>query len=280
MTGPAVPVPTGPAQPAPGPAAADGPAVVSAARRQREADLRGWLRGPVPRVAVLTLLVAAVLGVGQGALWARIAPLPPYIVYKDGTSAGLPTVSSQLFIGIAIYTLMGLVIGIVLASGVWRIRRVRGTFTLLAVTGSAAVGAWLAYVVGNAMTSGVDPASIGATGAASLVSALPGHYALAIVAEPALAAAVYTFLAAWNGSAQLGRPRATASVVTGPAGPVTDVPLTAASQQSAQSPQAAPRKEPLTVPVPTVRPVPPAGPTAEPGRRADPPTGPLTPPGT
>ena len=60
------------------------------------ADAPALLRGPVPRVAVATLLIAAVLGVVQGAVWAWVAPQPPYLVYADGTFAGLPTVSSQL----------------------------------------------------------------------------------------------------------------------------------------------------------------------------------------
>lgn len=271
MTGPAVPGPTvpGPADPdrsvpAPVPPVSPEPAAVAARRSRAQllADLRRWLRGPEPRVAVVILLVAVVLGVVQGAVWAGLAPRPPYKVYADGTFLGLPTVSSQLFIGIAIYALLGLVVGIVLAAGVWRIRRVRGTFTLLGLTGAAAVGAWLAYVVGNAMSTGIDPASIGATGAESLVAALPGHYALAIVAEPALAAAVYTFLAAWNGNPQLGRPQGRASADSLPAGPV---PATEPGGYVA-APNALEPLEPLTAPVPVTRPDPPTGPLTVPGR--------------
>ena len=59
-------------------------------------------------------------------------------------------------------------------------------------------GAWLA--------PGVDPASVGATAADSIVVAPPTTGTILVVlAQPALAAAVYTFLVAWNGRPDLDR---------------------------------------------------------------------------
>ena len=58
-------------------------------------------------------------------------------------------------------------------------------------------GSWLA--------PGVDPASVGATAADSIVIAPPTTGTILVVlAQPAMAAAVYTFLVAWNGHPDLG----------------------------------------------------------------------------
>ena len=55
------------------------------------------------------------------------------------------------------------------------------------------------------MAPGTDPASVGATAADSIVIAPPTTGTILVVlAQPALAAAVYTFLVAWNGRPDLG----------------------------------------------------------------------------
>jgi len=62
-------------------------------------------------------------------------------------------------------------------------------------------------LVGEALARGVDPASVGVTAADSIVTApATTGTALVVLAQPALAAAVYTFLAAWNGHPTLDRP--------------------------------------------------------------------------
>jgi hypothetical protein len=77
---------------------------------------------------------------------------------------------------------------------------------LLALVGGSLLGALAAWLTGNWLASGTDPASVGASAADSIVIAPPTiGTILVVLAQPALAAAVYTFLVAWNGHPDLDR---------------------------------------------------------------------------
>jgi hypothetical protein len=77
---------------------------------------------------------------------------------------------------------------------------------LLALVGGSLLGALIGWAVGAWLAPGVDPATVGATAADSIVIAPPTTGTILVVlAQPALAAAVYTFLVAWNGRPDLGR---------------------------------------------------------------------------
>ncbi len=158
------------------------------------------------RAAGLIVVSLAVIGIGQGVLWAAVAPGQQAKVFADGSYASLPTADYHPFVDVAIFVLSGLVIGVLAATLIWRVRSIRGSATLLAVVGGCALGALIAYLLGPALVSGVDPATIGKTGAEHIVTAAPKlATALVLVVQPGLAAAVYTFLAAWNGTPRLGR---------------------------------------------------------------------------
>ena len=87
---------------------------------------------------------------------------------------------------------------------VWRWRSVRGPATLLAVALANGLAALTAYAMGRLLVSGVDPATVGARTAAVVVTAAPSlGSALVLIAQPAFASAVYTFLVAWSGRADL-----------------------------------------------------------------------------
>ena len=106
----------------------------------------------------------------------------------------------------AIFALSGMVIGILLAIGAWQLRSARGWQMVVTLVGGSLLGALLAWAVGAWLAPGVDPASVGATAADSIVVAPPTTgTVLVVLAQPALAAAVYTFLVAWNGHPDLGR---------------------------------------------------------------------------
>lgn len=174
------------------------PVAVPAARRQP--------RRRTLRAVGLIVVSLAVIGIGQGLLWAAVAPGQQAKVFANGSYASLPTADYHPFVDVAIFVLSGLVIGVVSATLVWRIRAIRGTATLLALVGGCALGALIAYTLGPALVSGVDPATVGETGAEHIVTAAPKlATALVLVVQPGLAAAVYTFLAAWNGTPALGR---------------------------------------------------------------------------
>ncbi len=147
------------------------------------------------------------LGALQGVLWSLIAPGEQFVVYSNGQYLPLPTESYHQFISIAVFVLIGFVVGLAVATAIWHWRSVRGTTTLLVVACANGLGALTAYLLGHALVSGVDPAAIGATSAASVVTAAPSlGSALVLVAQPAVAVAVYTFLVAWNGWPDLAVP--------------------------------------------------------------------------
>ena len=159
------------------------------------------------RAVATAVGICLVIGVVQGAIWARVSPGVPYKVLADGRFGALPTTSTYYFVDVAVFAFSGMVIGVLLAVGAWQFRATRGWQMLLALVGGSLLGALIAWGVGIALASGVDPASVGASAADSIVIAAPttGTF-LVVMAQPALAAAVYTFLVAWNGRPDLGRP--------------------------------------------------------------------------
>ena len=160
------------------------------------------------RRAILTTLgICVVIGLVQGVVWAFAAPGIPYKVLADGRFGSLPTTSTYHFVDVALFALSGMAIGILLAIGAWQVRSTRGWQMLVTLVGGSLLGALLAWVVGAALAPGVDPASVGAGPADSIVIAPPTlGTILVVLAQPALAAAVYTFLVAWNGHPDLDRP--------------------------------------------------------------------------
>jgi hypothetical protein len=158
---------------------------------------------PVVRPALLILLISVVLGVLQGWLWSAIAPGVQYQATGDGRLYGLATSSSNAWVAIGLFVLLGIVAGIVVGVLGWKARAARGTWMFGAVTLSALAGAAVAYWVGIALAGGVDPATVKEF---SIITAPPSHYWLSLIVQPALAAATYTILAAWNGSPTLDRP--------------------------------------------------------------------------
>jgi hypothetical protein len=156
---------------------------------------------------MIVLGALLVLGVLQGLLWAAVAPGVPYKVLADGRFGPLPTTSTYYFVAAAIFALSGMVIGIVAAAAAWQVRSARGWQMLVTVVGGSLVGATVGWLVGELLAGGVDPATIGPTATDSIVTApATTGTALVVLAQPALAATVYTFLAAWNGHPSLDRP--------------------------------------------------------------------------
>lgn len=159
------------------------------------------------RALLLMLGICVVIGLVQGAVWAFTAPGIPYQVLADGRSGALPTTSTYHFVDVALFALSGSAIGILLAVGAWHVRWTRGWQMLVALVGGSLLGAVIAWAFGSWLAPGTDPASVGSSAADSIVIAPPTiGTILVVLAQPALAAAVYTFLVAWNGHPDLGRP--------------------------------------------------------------------------
>lgn len=153
--------------------------------------------------------VAALLGVGQAIAWANLAPGHQVLVYADGSYVSLPTADYHPFDGLALMAFAGAAIGLIVAISAWRVRAIRGAATLAMLGAGTVVGSAIAYGLGILLAGGTNPATVGATGHASIVvaGADPATW-LVIVVEPFIAIAVYTFLAAWDGRTDLGVTRA------------------------------------------------------------------------
>ena len=168
-------------------------------------ELRLWRSGAV------VVGGAVIVGALQGWLWSRIAPGEQFFVNTDGSFGGLPTESYHQFTSIAIFALIGLVVAVAAATLTWHWRSVRGAAMALVVVGANGLGALTAYLLGRVLASGVDPATVGNSSTASIVTAAPvlGNV-MVVVVQPAIAIAVYTFLVAWNGQPGLDRPQTAA----------------------------------------------------------------------
>ena len=170
------------------------------------------------RAGALITVVLLVVGSLEALLWSRIAPGEQFYVNTSGQFGGLPTESYHQFADVAIFELISVCVAVSAASAIWRWRAIRGTVTALTMAGANLLGALAAYLLGPVFASGVDPASVGAVSAQTVVTAPPtmGNVLLVVV-QPAVAVAVYTFLAAWNGRPDLARhelpPTLTSSVV-------------------------------------------------------------------
>lgn len=159
------------------------------------------------RPLLIVLLAGAGAGVLQALIWAFLAPGMPYKVLADGRYAGLPTTSSYHFVSLALFCWLGIVAGTLIAVGAWRFRAARGWPMLLVVAAGSAASALIAYGLGVLIAPGTDPASVGVTAADSIVVAPPTTGTMLVVlAQPAVAALVFTVLAAWNGQPDLEVP--------------------------------------------------------------------------
>lgn len=144
-------------------------------------------------------------GVVQGLLWCWVAPGQVYKVFADGYYRPLPTTWQYPFVGAALFALAGIVLGAVIAVATWRMRDLRGVLLLVTLVAASLTGALIAWAIGL-LAPGVDPAGVGPAPGDSLVTAAPvTGTVLVVLAQPAVAAAVYTFLAAWSGQPDLGR---------------------------------------------------------------------------
>jgi hypothetical protein len=171
------------------------------------------------RAGAAMLVGAALIGVLQAWLWSAIAPGEQFQVAADGQAFALPTESFHQFTSIAIFVLIGLVVAVGTSAAAWHRRSLRGATMLGIVVCANVLGALTAYQLGAVLADGVDPTALGPSNAVRIVTAPPvlGNV-LVMVIQPAVAAAIYTFLALWNGNADLGRPpRPAAGAVISPA---------------------------------------------------------------
>lgn len=104
--------------------------------RSRAASRQAIADAPVLRVTVLYLLIAAVAGALAGLVWHLASELPSYTIGTDGSASISERGLTSVFSADAVYSLIGLVLGLCLGVLAWRWYSRRGAM----VVGLAAAG--------------------------------------------------------------------------------------------------------------------------------------------
>ncbi|GAA2012021.1 DUF2567 domain-containing protein [Nakamurella flavida] len=192
--------------PVPAPAAGPGqlgqmwvdttPPPISAVPRRRDRGVLG--------VGVAFL----VAGLVQAVLWSLLAPGRQIQLLDQGRYAVLGgSFSTAQFTSIAVFVLLGVVLAVTIAVAAWRVRTARGPRMLLTVLIGSLLGGVIAWGLATMIAPGTDlhvAAATGAVGDVFTERPVTGSL-LVLCAQAGLATAVYTFLAAWNGTPGLGR---------------------------------------------------------------------------
>ncbi|MFG1890766.1 DUF2567 domain-containing protein [Micromonospora sp. NPDC049051] len=169
-------------------------------------------RGRAVRLALLAVLVASVLGVPLGLLWAALAPDTPVLKVADGAIYAEPQ-PEQPVAADGWFSLLGLGFGVLVALALWFVlRRVRGPVGLLAAVFGAFGAAVVAWQVGRRVgladyerllesapvgRAFDKPADLRAGGIDWVLGVLPVPHGNLLL--PAFGAAVaYTLLAGWS----------------------------------------------------------------------------------
>jgi hypothetical protein len=179
--------------------------------------------------AVATLAAVVLLGVPFGLLWAAVAPDVPVVVTDQGP-VFTEAQPEELAAADGWFAILGVVVGLVAAVGAWLVARyARGEIGLVVVTVGAVGAALLAWWVGRQVGLSGYQANLAAADTGTYLDRPPDLRAysiglwpprvLGVVLVPALvAAACYTFIAAWSRFPNL-RPEPAPAVLTGASGP-------------------------------------------------------------
>ena len=140
------------------------------------------------------------------ACWAFLAPGVPYKVLADGRLRAAADHVQHHFVGLALFCWLGVIVGVTMAVGAWAWRSTRGLAMLL----SLGLATWSVRssrtCSDRCSPAGVDPVTVGASNAITVVSAPPATEPRPVAGDPAgLALAIYTILVAWSGLPDLGR---------------------------------------------------------------------------
>ncbi|WP_282785655.1 MULTISPECIES: DUF2567 domain-containing protein [unclassified Nocardia] len=105
------------------------------------------------------LVVAGVTAVSAMAamVWAFLAPAERLVVVEPDRGAVLTGESAHQFDALAVFVLVGMVTGVLTATGTWRWRRVRGPILLAGLVIGSLLGAFVMRLVGEAAAEVLYP---------------------------------------------------------------------------------------------------------------------------
>lgn len=157
----------------------------------------------LPAFGALSLI--ALLGLPLGWVWSRLAPARRVRALPGGELAPLPMEIWHRFADIAVFMLLGLAAGVVVAVGTWFVRERRGPVMMLAAVAGSALCAFFAMRIGTALASSLYAVPEAPEVGEVLARAPSLSTAWIILAQPLSTAFVYAILTIWNGRDDLGR---------------------------------------------------------------------------
>ena len=139
---------------------------------------------------------AVVLGLLQGWLWSVVAPTEQFKVFTDGGYGALSTVSIHQFAGVAIFMLMAIAVGIVIAVAGWSFKTLRNPIMVGIVGLAATLGGFAGYLLAGVLASGTQPWTIGPSNIERIVEApATAGNAMTLLVEPTAALFIYAVCA-------------------------------------------------------------------------------------
>lgn len=156
----------------------------------------------LPALSVFSLVAA--LGVPLGWLWSRLAPPQESTLAGSGLTP-LLVESYHEFDALAIFMLLGFVLGMVTAVVLWMIRSRRGPVIMIAGVLGSALAAWIGMHTGASFAAGLHPMPASIRGGQLVEVAPKISTAWAVLAQPLGVALIYGLTASWNGFDDLGR---------------------------------------------------------------------------
>ncbi|MGK8505002.1 DUF2567 domain-containing protein [Nocardia asiatica] len=157
----------------------------------------------VALASVAVVVVSAIAGAG----WGLLAPTERLLVVEQGRGVALTGESAHQFDALALFALVGAVLGLLSALAVWRWRSARGPLLQLGLLIGSGVGAVVMAGVGEQVAAWLHPRPHDPP--VGQIVALPIELgsSLALIVQPLIASFVMLFLAALSTSEDLGSGR-------------------------------------------------------------------------
>ncbi|WP_067668823.1 DUF2567 domain-containing protein [Nocardia miyunensis] len=111
------------------------------------------------RAALTVVLVVLLVSALGGVAWAALAPTERVVVVQPDRGAALTGESGHRFDAIALFVCVAIVVGVLTAAAVWRLRRVRGPIMQCALLFASLVGAELMSWLGELAARWMHPHS-------------------------------------------------------------------------------------------------------------------------
>lgn len=151
-------------------------------------------------VAGAVLLASAL----AGALWGLLAPTVRLLVLEPGQGSALTGESVHRFDALALFVLIGAVVGLLSAAAVWQLRRVRGPILLLGLLLSSIIGALVMIGFGEAVAQWDNPRPVDPPVGNVVAVAPEVDTWLALIVQPLVASLLMLVLVALSPTDDLG----------------------------------------------------------------------------